>query len=548
MSKMLKFDEEARRALEAGVNKLADAVRVTLGPKGRNVVLDKKFGAPTITNDGVSIAKEVELEDPFENMGAQLVKEVATKTNDVAGDGTTTATVLAQAMVHFGLRNVTAGANPMGLKKGIEKAIAAAVESIKQLAQKVEDKAQIASVATISAADSAIGNVIADAIDKVGKDGVVTVEESNTFGIELDFTEGMLFDKGYLSPYFVTDAERQEAVLDDAYILLYGSKISTVQALLPALEAVMKTGKPLVIIAEDIEGEALATLVVNKIRGTFTSVAVKAPGFGDRRKAMLQDMAVLTGGQVISEEVGLKLENITLDLLGRAKRVIVTKDETTIVDGNGEKSDVEGRINQIKAEIENTDSDWDREKLQERLAKLAGGVALIKVGAATEVELKEKKHRIEDAISATRAAIEEGVVPGGGTALLRARAAVKAVVDSLTGDEATGARTVWEALDAPARNIADNAGMEGALVVQRVESEKGAMGLNAATGEYVDLVKAGIIDPAKVTRAALQNAGSIAALVLTTECLVADKPEKGGGAGGMAGGMPGGMGGMGGMM
>jgi len=548
MSKMLKFDEEARRALEAGVNKLADAVRVTLGPKGRNVVLDKKFGAPTITNDGVSIAKEVELEDPFENMGAQLVKEVATKTNDVAGDGTTTATVLAQAMVHFGLRNVTAGANPMGLKKGIEKAIAAAVESIKQLAQKVEDKAQIASVATISAADSAIGNVIADAIDKVGKDGVVTVEESNTFGIELDFTEGMLFDTGYLSPYFVTDAERQEAVLDDAYILLYGSKISTVQALLPALEAVMKTGKPLVIIAEDIEGEALATLVVNKIRGTFTSVAVKAPGFGDRRKAMLQDMAVLTGGQVISEEVGLKLENITLDLLGRAKRVIVTKDETTIVDGNGEKSDVEGRINQIKAEIENTDSDWDREKLQERLAKLAGGVALIKVGAATEVELKEKKHRIEDAISATRAAIEEGVVPGGGTALLRARAAVKAVVDSLTGDEATGARTVWEALDAPARNIADNAGMEGALVVQRVESEKGAMGLNAATGEYVDLVKAGIIDPAKVTRAALQNAGSIAALVLTTECLVADKPEKGGGGGGMGGGMPGGMGGMGGMM
>ncbi|MBJ7425479.1 MAG: chaperonin GroEL [Ilumatobacteraceae bacterium] len=547
MSKLLKFDEEARRALEAGVNKLADAVRVTLGPKGRNVVLDKKFGAPTITNDGVSIAKEIELEDPFENMGAQLVKEVATKTNDVAGDGTTTATVLAQAMVHFGLRNVTAGANPMGLKKGIEKAIAAAVESIKQLSQKVEDKAQIASVATISAADSAIGNVIADAIDKVGKDGVVTVEESNTFGIELDFTEGMLFDKGYLSPYFVTDAERQEAVIEDAYILLYGSKISTVQALLPALEAVMKTGKSLVIIAEDIEGEALATLVVNKIRGTFTSVAVKAPGFGDRRKAMLQDMAVLTGGQVISEEVGLKLENITLDLLGRAKRVIVTKDETTIVDGAGEKSDVEGRINQIKAEIENTDSDWDREKLQERLAKLAGGVALIKVGAATEVELKEKKHRIEDAISATRAAIEEGVVPGGGTALLRARAAVKAVVDSLTGDEATGARTVWEALDAPARNIADNAGMEGALVVQRVEAETGSIGLNAATGEYVDLVKAGIIDPAKVTRAALQNAGSIAALVLTTECLVVDKPEKGG-AGGMGGGMPGGMGGMGGMM
>jgi len=472
MSKMLKFDEEARRALEAGVNKLADAVRVTLGPKGRNVVLDKKFGAPTITNDGVSIAKEIELEDPFENTGAQLVKEVATKTNDVAGDGTTTATVLAQAMVHFGLRNVAAGANPMGLKKGIEKAVAAAVESIHALSKKVEDKAQIASVATISAADAAIGNVIADAIDKVGKDGVVTVEESNTFGIELDFTEGMLFDKGYLSPYFVTDAERQESVLDDPYILLYGSKISTVQSLLPALEAVMKSGKALVIIAEDIEGEALATLVVNKIRGTFNSVAVKAPGFGDRRKAMLQDMAVLTGGQVISEEVGLKLENVTLDLLGRAKRVIVTKDETTIVDGNGNKADVEGRISQIKTEIDNTDSDWDREKLQERLAKLAGGVALIKVGAATEVELKEKKHRIEDAVSATRAAIEEGVVPGGGTALLRARAAVKKVVDSLTGDEATGALTVWQALDAPARNIADNAGMEGALVVQRVESER----------------------------------------------------------------------------
>ena len=548
MAKQLKFDEEARRALEAGVNKLADAVRVTLGPKGRNVVLDKKFGAPTITNDGVSIAKEVELEDPFENMGAQLVKEVATKTNDVAGDGTTTATVLAQSMVSHGLRNVTAGANPMGLKRGIEKAVAAAVESIKDLSKKVEDKSEIASVATISAADAAIGGVIADAIDKVGKDGVVTVEESNTFGIELDFTEGMLFDKGYLSPYFVTDAERQEAVLDDPYILLYGAKISTVQAILPTLEAVMKSGKALIIIAEDIEGEALATLVVNKIRGTFNSVAVKAPGFGDRRKAMLQDMAVLTGGQVISEEVGLKLENVTLDLLGRAKRVIVTKDETTIVDGAGDRSDVEGRINQIKTEIENTDSDWDREKLQERLAKLAGGVAVIKVGAATEVELKEKKHRIEDAVSATRAAIEEGVVPGGGTALLRARAAVKKTLDTLSGDEATGARTVWESLEAPARNIADNAGLEGALVVQRVESEKGAIGLNAATGEYIDLVKAGIIDPAKVTRAALQNAASIAALVLTTECLVADKPEKksampAGGAGGM-----GGMGGMPGMM
>ena len=547
MAKQLKFDEEARRALEAGVNKLADAVRVTLGPKGRNVVLDKKFGAPTITNDGVSIAKEVELEDPFENMGAQLVKEVATKTNDVAGDGTTTATVIAQSMVSNGLRNVTAGANPMGLKKGIEKAVAAAVESIKDLAKKVEDKSEIASVATISAADAAIGGVIADAIDKVGKDGVVTVEESNTFGIELDFTEGMLFDKGYLSPYFVTDAERQEAVLEDAYILLYGSKISTVQAILPTLEAVMKSGKPLVIIAEDIEGEALATLVVNKIRGTFNSVAVKAPGFGDRRKAMLQDMAVLTGGQVVSEEVGLKLENVTLDLLGRAKRIIVTKDETTIVEGAGDRADVDGRINQIKAEIENTDSDWDREKLQERLAKLAGGVAVIKVGAATEVELKEKKHRIEDAVSATRAAIEEGVVPGGGTALLRARASVKKVLDSLTGDEATGARTVWDSLEPPARNIADNAGLEGALVVQRVEGEKGAVGLNAATGEYVDLVKAGIIDPAKVTRAALQNAASIAALVLTTECLVADKPEKKSAMPAGAGGM-GGMGGMPGMM
>ncbi len=525
MSKILKFDEEARRALEAGVNKLADAVRVTLGPKGRNVVLDKKFGAPTITNDGVSIAKEVELEDPFENMGAQLVKEVATKTNDVAGDGTTTATVLAQAMVHFGLRNVTAGANPMGLKKGIEKAIAAAVESIKDLAQKVEDKAQIASVATISAADSAIGNVIADAIDKVGKDGVVTVEESNTFGIELDFTEGMLFDKGYLSPYFVTDAERQEAVLDDPYILLYGAKISTVQAILPTLEAVMKSGKALIIIAEDIEGEALATLVVNKIRGTFNSVAVKAPGFGDRRKAMLQDMAVLTGGQVISEEVGLKLENVTLDLLGRAKRVIVTKDETTIVDGAGDRADVEGRINQIKTEIDNTDSDYDREKLQERLAKLSGGVAVLKVGAATEVELKEKKHRIEDAVSTTKAAIEEGVVPGGGVALLRAQTAVLERAAKLTGDEATGAKMVARSLEGPLKQIAENAGMEGGVVVEKVKSLKGNEGLNAATGEYEDLVKLGVIDAAKVTRSALQNAASIAALFLTTEAVIADKPE-----------------------
>jgi chaperonin GroEL len=516
MAKQLKFNDEARRALEAGVNKLADAVKVTLGPKGRNVVLDKKFGAPTITNDGVSIAKEVELDDPFENMGAQLVKEVATKTNDVAGDGTTTATVLAQAMVHQGMRNVAAGANPMGLKRGIEKAVAAAVESIKGQAKDVDDKGDIASVATISAADAAIGGVIADAIDKVGKDGVVTVEESNTFGIELDFTEGMQFDKGYLSPYFVTDAERQEAVLEEPYILFHAAKISSVQSMLPALELVMKTGRPLLIIAEDVEGEALATLVVNKIRGTFNSASVKAPGFGDRRKAMLQDMAVLTGGQVISEEVGLKIENATLDLFGKAKRV--------------------------KTEIDNTDSDWDREKLQERLAKLAGGVAVIKVGAATEVELKEKKHRIEDAVSATRAAIEEGVVAGGGTALLRSRASVLKVVESLTGDEATGARTVYDSLVAPAKHIADNAGLEGSVVVQRVESEKGSTGLNAATGEYVDLVKAGIIDPAKVTRAALQNAASIAALVLTTECLVADKPEKNPPAMPGGGGMPGGMG------
>ena len=541
MAKILKFDDEARRALEAGVNKLADAVKVTIGPKGRNVVLDKKFGAPTITNDGVSIAKEIELEDPFENMGAQLVKEVATKTDDIAGDGTTTATVLAQAMVSTGMKNVAAGANPMAVKKGIEKAVAAAVESIAKQAKDVDDKSDIASVATISAADSSIGEVIADAIDKVGKDGVVTVEESNTFGTELDFTEGMQFDKGYLSPYFVTDAERQEVVLEDAYILLHSAKISTVQAMLPTLEAVMQTGKPLVIIAEDIDGEALATLVVNKIRGTFNAAAVKAPGFGDRRKAMLQDMAVLTGGQVISEEVGLKLENVTLDLLGTAKRVVITKDNTTIVDGGGSTDDIEGRVNQIKAEIENTDSDWDREKLQERLAKLSGGVVVIKVGAATEVELKEKKHRIEDAVSSVRAAIEEGVVAGGGTALIRARSAVADVVDSLEGDEKTGAKTVWEALVAPARNIANNAGLEGSVVVREIESAEGSNGMNAATGEMQDLLAAGIIDPAKVTRAGLQNAASIAAMVLTTECLVADEPEEepampaGGGMGGMGG-------------
>lgn len=545
MAKILKFDDEARRALETGVNKLADAVKVTLGPKGRNVVLDKKFGAPTITNDGVSIAKEIELDDPFENMGAQLVKEVATKTDDIAGDGTTTATVLAQAMISAGMRNVAAGANPMSLKRGIEAAVAAAVQSIADQAKDIDDKKDIASVATISAADASVGQVIADAIDKVGKDGVVTVEESNTFGTELDFTEGMQFDKGYLSPYFVTDTERQEVVLEDAYVLLNSAKISTVQAMLPTLEAVMQTGKPLVIIAEDIDGEALATLVVNKIRGTFNAAAVKAPGFGDRRKAMLQDMAVLTGGQVISEEVGLKLENVTLDLLGTAKRVVITKDNTTIVDGGGESADIEGRVNQIKAEIENTDSDWDREKLQERLAKLAGGVALIKVGAATEVELKEKKHRIEDAVSSVRAAIEEGVVAGGGTALIRARIAVLKVVESLEGDEATGAKTVWEALLAPGRNIANNAGLEGSVVVREVEAADGATGMNAATGVMMDLIQAGIIDPAKVTRAGLQNAASIAALLLTTEVLVADEPDAGG-DGGMGGG--GGMGGMGGMM
>jgi len=542
MAKILKFDDEARRALEAGVNKLADAVKVTIGPKGRNVVLDKKFGAPTITNDGVSIAKEIELEDVFENMGAQLVKEVATKTDDIAGDGTTTATVLAQAMVSAGMKNVAAGANPMAIKKGIEAAVAAAVDSIQGQAKEVDDKNDIASVATISAADATVGEVIADAIDKVGKDGVVTVEESNTFGTELDFTEGMQFDKGFLSPYFVTDADRQEAVLDDPYILLHSAKISTVQAMLPTLESVMQTGKPLVIIAEDIDGEALATLVVNKIRGTFNAAAVKAPGFGDRRKAMLQDMAVLTGGQVVSEEVGLKLENVTLDLLGTAKRVIITKDNTTIVEGGGGSDDISGRVNQIKAEIENTDSDWDREKLQERLAKLAGGVALIKVGAATEVELKEKKHRIEDAVSSVRAAIEEGVVAGGGTALIRARAAVKTVVDSMAGDEQTGAKTVYDALVAPGKNIAANAGLVGDVVVREVEAADGSTGMNAATGEMQDLLAAGIIDPAKVTRAGLQNAASIAAMVLTTECLVADEPEE-------EAAMPaGGMGGMGGMM
>jgi len=545
MSKLLKFDEDARRGLEAGVDKLADAVKVTLGPKGRNVVIGKKFGAPTITNDGVSIAREIELEDPFENMGAQLVKEVATKTNDVAGDGTTTATVLAQALIKEGLRNVAAGANPSGLKRGIEKAVTAAVESIQKQSEKVEDKSQIAQVATISAADASIGEVIADAIDKVGKDGTVTVEESNTFGIELELTEGMQFDKGYLSPYFVTDPERQEAVLEEALVLFTSSKISAVHDLVPLLEKVMASGKPLLIIAEDIEGEAMATLVVNKIRGTFTSVAVKAPGFGERRKAMLQDMAILTGGTVISEEIGLKLESATLDLLGSARRIVVTKDATTIVDGGGSHADVAGRVAQIKREIEDTDSDWDREKLQERLAKLAGGVAIVKVGAATEIELKEKKHRIEDALSATRAAIDEGIVAGGGTALVRSRKAVDKLIETLVGDEATGARIVANSLEAPLRHIAANAGFEGAVKVREVADAKGSIGLNAITGELVDLVKAGIIDPAKVTRSALQNAASIAALLLTTEAIVADKPEPAAMSGG---GMDGGMGGMGGMM
>jgi len=544
MPKQIAYAESARRSLEAGMNKLADAVRVTLGPKGRNVVLEKKWGAPTITNDGVSIAKEVDLEDPYEKIGAELVKEVAKKTDDVAGDGTTTATVLAWSMVREGLRNVAAGANPMGLKKGIQSAVETAVESIHSSSKSVKtDPAQIANVAAISAADAEIGSMIAESLEKVGTDGVITVEESQTFGMELDLVEGMRFDKGYISPYFVTDPERMEAVLDDAYVLLVSTKISAVKDLLPVLEKVMQSGRPLVIIAEDVEGEALATLVVNKIRGTFKSVAVKAPGFGERRKAMLQDMAILTGGQVVSEEVGLKLESIGLDLLGKARKVVVTKDETTIVEGSGSRSDVQGRINQIRAEIDNTDSDYDREKLQERLAKLSGGVAIIKVGAATEVELKEKKHRIEDAVQTTKAAVEEGVVPGGGVALLRAQAKVNELAKTLSGDEATGAAMVARSLEEPLKQIALNAGMEGGVIVEKVRNLKGANGLNAATGEYEDLVKAGVIDAAKVTRSALQNAASIAALFLTTEAVVADKPEKEAPA--MPGGDP--MGGMGGM-
>ncbi|HEX5265350.1 MAG TPA: chaperonin GroEL [Acidimicrobiales bacterium] len=527
MPKLIAFDETARRALESGMNQLADAVRVTLGPKGRNVVLEKKWGAPTITNDGVSIAKEIELEDPYEKIGAELVKEVAKKTDDVAGDGTTTATVLAWAMVHEGLRNVAAGANPMSLKKGIEAAVEAAVASLKDISKDIESKSQISQVAAISAADTEIGEMIAEAIDKVGKDGVITVEESQTFGMEMDLVEGMRFDKGYISPYFVTDPERMEAVLEDAYILLVGSKISAVRDLLPILEKVMQSGRPLVIVSEDVEGEALATLLVNKIRGTFKSVAVKAPGFGERRKAMLQDMAILAGGQVVTEEVGLKLENVTLDLLGKARKVVVTKDETTIVEGAGDDADIKGRINQIKTEIDNTDSDYDREKLQERLAKLSGGVAVIKVGAATEVELKEKKHRIEDAVSTTQAAVEEGVVPGGGVALLRSRQRILDVAEKLEGDEATGAKIVARAVEEPLKQIAVNAGLEGGVVVEKVRGlKKPAEGLNAATGDYEDLFAAGVIDAAKVTRSALQNAASIAALFLTTEAVIVDKPEK----------------------
>ncbi|ABW09642.1 chaperonin GroEL [Parafrankia sp. EAN1pec] len=525
MPKIIAFDEEARRGLERGMNQLADAVKVTLGPKGRNVVLEKKWGVPTITNDGVSIAKEIELEDPYEKIGAELVKEVAKKTNDVAGDGTTTATILAQALVREGLRNVAAGANPMGLKKGIEAAVERVSEELSSVAKDVETKEQIASTASISAGDPAIGSMIAEAMDKVGKEGVITVEESNTFGLELELTEGMRFDKGYISPYFVTDTDRMEAVLDDPYILIANSKISAVKDLLPILEKVMQAGKPLAIISEDVEGEALATLVVNKIRGTFKSTAVKAPGFGDRRKAMLTDIAVLTGGQVISEDVGLKLEGTTVDLLGRARKVVITKDETTIVEGAGDADQIAGRVNQIRNEIEKSDSDYDREKLQERLAKLAGGVAVIKVGAATEVELKEKKHRIEDAVSNAKAAVEEGIVAGGGVALLQAATSAFEKLD-LSGDEATGANIVRLALEAPIKQIAFNSGLEGGVVVEKVRNLPTGHGLNAATGEYVDMVATGIIDPAKVTRSALQNAASIAGLFLTTEAVIADKPEK----------------------
>ncbi len=524
MAKMIAFNEEARRGLERGMNTLADAVKVTLGPRGRNVVLEKKWGAPTITNDGVSIAKEIELDDPWEKIGAELVKEVAKKTDDVAGDGTTTATVLAQALVREGLRNVAAGSNPMALKRGIEKAVEAISAELSAMAKNVETKEQIAATASISAADATIGEMIAQAMDKVGKEGVITVEESNTFGLELEMTEGMRFDKGYISPYFVTDTDRMEAVLEDAYILIANSKISNIKDLVPILEKVMQAGKPLAIIAEDVEGEALATLVVNKIRGTFRSAAVKAPGFGDRRKAMLQDIAILTGATVVSEEVGLKLENVSVDLLGRARKVVITKDETTIVEGAGDEDQIKGRVNQIRTEMENSDSDYDREKLQERLAKLAGGVAVIKAGAATEVELKERKHRIEDAVRNAKAAVEEGIVSGGGVALLQASKKAFEKL-KLSGDEATGAKIVEFAVEAPLKQIAINAGLEGGVVVEKVRHLEPGFGLDAATGEYVDMIKAGIIDPAKVTRSALQNAASIAALFLTTEAVIADKPE-----------------------
>ncbi|WP_300343587.1 chaperonin GroEL [Nesterenkonia sp.] len=545
MAKTIAFDEEARRGLERGLNSLADAVKVTLGPRGRNVVLEKSWGAPTITNDGVSIAKEIELEDPYEKIGAELVKEVAKKTDDVAGDGTTTATVLAQALVKEGLRNVAAGADPMGLKRGIDKAVAAVTEQLFASAKEVETTEQIAATASISAADKQIGELIAQALDKVGKEGVVTVEESNTFGLELELTEGMRFDKGYLSGYFVTDAERQEAVLEDPYILIANSKISSVKDVIGILEQVMQSGKPLLVIAEDVEGEALAALVVNKLKGTFKSVAVKAPGFGDRRKAMLADIAILTGGQVIAEEVGLSLENATLDLLGTARKVVVTKDETTIVEGAGDADEIAGRVNQIKAEIENTDSDYDREKLQERLAKLAGGVAVIKAGAATEVELKERKHRIEDAVRNAKAAVEEGIVAGGGVALIQAGARAFEGL-KLEGDEATGANIVKFAVEAPLKQIAVNAGLEAGVVAEKVKGLQTGHGLNAATGEYEDLLNAGVADPVKVTRSALQNAASIASLFLTTEAVVADKPEKQ--PAGAGAGMDDGMGGMGGMM
>jgi chaperonin GroEL len=535
MAKIIAFDEEARRALERGMNTLADAVKVTLGPRGRNVVLEKKWGAPTITNDGVSIAKEIELDEPYEKIGAELVKEVAKKTDDVAGDGTTTATVLAQALVREGLRNVAAGANPMALKRGIEKAVEEIVTQLLEMAKEVETTEEIASTASISAADEQIGKVIAEAMDKVGKEGVITVEESNTFGLELELTEGMRFDKGYISGYFVTDPERMEAVYEDAYILIANSKISAVKDLLPVLEKVMQSGKPLVIIAEDVDGEALSTLVVNKIRGTFRSVAVKAPGFGDRRKAMLQDIAILTGGQVISEEVGLKLDTTTVDLLGKARKVVITKDETTIVDGAGDADQIAGRVSQIRAEIDKSDSDYDREKLQERLAKLAGGVAVIKAGAATEVELKERKHRIEDAVRNAKAAVEEGIIAGGGVALIHATDLAFEKLE-LEGDEATGANIVKVAVEWPLKQIAINAGLEGGVVVEKVRNLAPGWGLNAATGEYVDLIKAGIIDPAKVTRSALQNAASIAALFLTTEAVIADKPEPKGSAPAMPGG------------